>query len=182
MKLALFGGSFDPPHAGHVAIVRQALDTLPIDKLIVIPASKNPFKTVVKADGITRYTWLKKLFNEWQNVEISDYEVLQNRSVYTYETVCHFSEQAEDIFLIIGDDNLEKLTKWYRFEELNTMVHWVVATRLNVSIPSHMIRLDINQTISSTDFRNRFCSLGLNNPELELEILHYYKEPHERTN
>jgi nicotinate-nucleotide adenylyltransferase len=175
MKLALYGGSFDPPHAGHVAIVTKALNVLAVDKLVIVPASRNPFKPSVAASGAVRYRWLKEIFKPYEKVEISDFEILQKRSVYTIETVQHFAPLCDTLYLIIGADNLEKLYDWHRIEELNKMVQWVVAARSDIPIPENMIRLNIDVPISSTDFRSTFCPLGLE-PDIEKNIITYYKE------
>lgn len=180
MKLALYGGSFDPPHAGHVAVVEAALAALPIDRLIVVPASRNPFKPSVRASGAKRYVWLAKLFASHTNVEISDFELAQRRSVYTIETVLHYRPMCEALYLIIGADNLEKLREWHRFEELDALVTWVVATRGDIAIPEGMIRLEVNEPISSTDFRTHLAPLGLD-PAIEIEITTYYKDINEST-
>ncbi len=181
MKLALYGGSFDPPHAGHVRIVTEALKILSVDRLIIVPASLNPFKTTVRANGTVRYQWLKSIFADYQKVEISDFEIRQNRSIPTIETVEHYAVVYDEIYLIIGADNLEKLQQWHRFDELNRMVTWVVATRGEIPIPKNMISLKINEEISSTDFRTSFSSLGLE-PAIENEIITYYKELNESEN
>lgn len=175
MKLALYGGSFDPPHAGHVAVVTEALKHLDVDRLYIVPASRNPFKPSVRASGEVRYEWLKEIFEPYARVSISDFEITQNKSVYTIETVKHFYRADTSIYLIIGADNLEKLPSWHRFEELNSLVTWVVATRGDTPIPEHMIRLEVDVPISSSDFRTTFGSLGLN-PSIEHTILTYYKE------
>ncbi len=175
MKLALYGGSFDPPHAGHVAIVREALRVLPIDRLIVVPASRNPFKNSVVAEGKVRYEWLKEIFKSDDQVSVSDFEITHERSVYTIETVQHYAPQCDELFVIIGADNLEKLSTWHRFAELNALVRWVVATREGISIPDNMIRLEIDVPIRSTDFRSAFGSLGLES-NIESKIITYYKE------
>jgi nicotinate-nucleotide adenylyltransferase len=175
MKLALYGGSFDPPHAGHVAVVTEALKHLDVDRLIIIPASQNPLKSPIRADGGIRYEWLREIFKPYTRVSISDFEITQKRSVYTIETVNHFWQEDASIYLIIGADNLEKLASWHRYEELNSLVKWVVATRNDITIPKRMIRLNVDVPISSTDFRTTFGSLGLNS-ELEHQILTYYKE------
>ena len=175
MKLALYGGSFDPPHAGHVAVVNKALEVLSIDKLIIVPASRNPFKPYAAVEGTIRYGWLKEIFRLYEKVEISDFEIAQQRSVYTIETVKHYAASCDELYLIIGADNLEKLSSWHCFDELNTMVHWVVATREGRAIPQNMIRLNIDVPISSTDIRTSLSSLGLES-EIEKKILTYYKE------
>ncbi|MDD2838318.1 MAG: nicotinate (nicotinamide) nucleotide adenylyltransferase [Sulfuricurvum sp.] len=181
MKLALYGGSFDPPHIGHLRVVTEALAKLPIERLIIVPAFRNPFKPNVRADSSTRYRWLRSIFSSFEKVDISDFEITQKRSVYTIETVKHFLPMCDELYLIIGADNLEKLASWHRFDELNTLVRWVVATRGEIPIPANMIALNVDEKISSSDFRNSFSSLGLE-PSLENEILTYYKELYESTN
>jgi nicotinate-nucleotide adenylyltransferase len=181
MRLALFGGSFDPPHAGHIHIVNKALEVLDVDTLMIVPAYLNPFKSVSFASGQQRIAWLKEIFKSHKRVQISDFEVAQNTSVYTIETVKHFRPFAQKIYLIIGADNLEKLHLWHAYEELQTLVTFVIATRNGIDIPDTMIRLDIDTPISSTLFRDTYCPLGLEET-LEKEITHYYKEHHEPTN
>jgi len=181
MNLALYGGSFDPPHAGHVRVVECALQVLPVERIVIVPASRNPFKPSVRASGEQRYAWLKKIFSPYQRVEISDFEILQNRSVYTIETVRHFSSMCDKLYLIIGADNLEQLPQWHQYEELNSMVEWVVATRSDVPVPETMIRLDVNEPISSTDFRTKMAPLGLDST-IENEIITYYKGIYESKN
>lgn len=175
MKLALYGGSFDPPHAGHVAVVAEALKILPIDKLIIVPAARNPFKPSTLADGTQRYEWLKEIFAPFADVDISDFEVKQGRSVYTIETLKHYQPFYDEIYLIIGADNLEKLESWYQYDEMNTMVKWVVAARDNIPIPETMIRLSVTVPISSSDFRTSLSPLGLE-ATIEKKIITYYKE------
>ncbi|MCK9371732.1 MAG: nicotinate (nicotinamide) nucleotide adenylyltransferase [Sulfuricurvum sp.] len=181
MNIALYGGSFDPPHIGHVRVVEAALIKLPIDKLIIIPAYKNPFKLKVCASASKRLQWLKKLFKNMPKVEISDFEIRQNRSVYTIETVEHFRDAIETLYLIIGADNLEKLPQWHRFEELSSLVVWVVATRGESPIPDEMIRLDVDAPISSTDCRMLQRAPGLN-LMFDHEIITTYKEINESKN
>lgn len=175
MKLALYGGSFDPPHAGHVAVVQEALHALPIDRLVIVPAFCNPFKSSATVNGAVRCEWLKEIFKPYDKVAISDFEINQNRSVYTIETVKHYAAECDELFLIIGADNLEKLPTWHDFDRLSTMVHWVVAARDGIVIPKNMIRLTTDVPISSTDFRKSGASLGLE-PKIEQKIITYYKE------
>ena len=77
--IALFGGSFDPPHIGHEAIVKALIKFKDIDKIVVMPTFLNPFKSHFYAPAALRLEWLREIFREYKNVEISDYEVLQKR-------------------------------------------------------------------------------------------------------
>ncbi len=179
--LALYGGSFDPPHIGHVHVALKALDVLDIDRLIIVPNFRNPFKTSACADGAMRIEWLKKIFEPYERIEVSDFEVKMHRSVPTIETVEHFAPENEMLYLIIGADNLSSLSQWYNYEKLCQKVVFVVATRDNIAIPPGMLILEVNEERRSTHFRDRFTSLGLEET-LENDIITYYKEHNEPKN
>lgn len=164
-----------------MGVVTEALKTLPVDKLVIVPAERNPFKPSVRAEGEVRLRWLRNIFRGYSKVEISDFEIAQKRSVYTVETVRHFAPLCDELYLIIGADNLESLHQWHCFEELDASVRWVVASRDGIPIPEYMIELHVDVPVSSTDFRTRFAPLGLSS-EIENEIITYYKERNERKN
>lgn len=179
-KIALFGGSFDPPHNGHIAIVEKALEQLDVDRVIVVPTYLNPFKSGMHAPALQRLEWLRTIFATEPRVEVSDFEVAQERPVPTIETVQHYAGEAQTRYLIIGADNLASLETWYRFEELNRMVNWVVATRGTIEIPERYTRLDIRMPVSSTELRSLPDIDHLPNKVAE-EIELFYKENHART-
>ena len=87
MKIALFGGSFDPPHAGHAAAVKAILSSLKPDLLITMPSFLNPFKKSFSAPPQLRLRWCRALWSDTPGVEVSDYEISQNRSVSTIQSV-----------------------------------------------------------------------------------------------
>jgi len=155
MNIAIFGGSFDPPHLGHEEIVKEALKTLHIDKLFVVPTYLNPFKKEFFAHSELRLKWLKKIFT-CKDVEILDFEVNQKKAITSIETVEYLKTiyDLEKIYLIIGADNLINLHKWHRYEELSKLVEFVVASRDNQNIPENLIKLPINANISSSKLRS----------------------------
>ncbi|WP_297948623.1 ribosome silencing factor [uncultured Campylobacter sp.] len=87
MKIALFGGSFDPPHAGHDAAVRAILSSLKPDLLVIMPSFLNPFKKSFSAAPQLRLKWCRTLWGDAPHVEVSDYEISQNRPVPTIQSV-----------------------------------------------------------------------------------------------
>ncbi len=87
MKIALFGGSFDPPHAGHAAAVGAILSALKPDLLIIMPSFLNPFKKSFSAPPQLRLRWCRALWSDAPHVEVSDYEISQNRPVPTIQSV-----------------------------------------------------------------------------------------------
>ena len=87
MKIALFGGSFDPPHAGHDAAVRAILSSLKPDLLVIMPSFLNPFKKSFSAPPQLRLKWCRALWSDTPHVEVSDYEISQNVPVPTIQSV-----------------------------------------------------------------------------------------------
>lgn len=87
MKIALFGGSFDPPHAGHAAAVGAILSALKPDLLVIMPSFLNPFKKSFSAPPQLRLRWCRALWSGTPHVEVSDYEISQNYPVPTIQSV-----------------------------------------------------------------------------------------------
>lgn len=157
MRIAVFGGSFDPPHIAHEKIVREALTSLKIDKLFIVPTFLNPFKNSFHLTPQKRFDLLKKIFQDEEKVTVLDYEINQKRAVPSYETISYLKEKfnPKKIYLIIGSDNLNSLHKWYRYDELKSEVEFVLATRngfLNKNLDNIQI-LNIDIDISSTNLR-----------------------------
>ncbi len=157
--VAIFGGSFDPPHRGHQDIVNCAIKTLDIDKLVLLPAYLNPFKTTSLASASKRLEWTYMLFDDIDRVEIDDYEIKEARSVCTSESIKQLNQRYRVKYIIIGADNLKLLSNWYQFDILNQNLIWVIASRegyiLDTSNLREWIRLDIDTPISSTHIRDR---------------------------
>ena len=173
MKKAIFGGSFDPPHSGHLEIIQQTIISLNIDELIVVPAFLNPFKSKYKAPCELRLKWLKDMTVDMPLVKVSSFEIDQNRPVPSIETVKHFKDEDETYF-IIGADNLESLPSWKNFEALDKMVTWVVASRDNIKIPEGFVTLDVDQDISATQLRESIDAAYLDK-NVAKEIIDFYK-------
>lgn len=157
MNIAIFGGSFDPPHFGHDEVVKSALKNLNIDKLIIIPTFLNPFKSEFGAPPNLRLQWCRTL---WENLNpkiiVSDYETSQNRAVASIDSVSYFKNKfnASRIYLIIGADQLNSLHKWHRYDELKALVSFVVACRDDIKIDENLQKLDINVKISSSKIKS----------------------------
>jgi len=179
--IALFGGSFDPPHIGHEAIVKAISAFRDVDKIVVMPTFLNPFKKLSHAPSKLRLQWLKKIFSEFENVEVSSYEVQQNKKVPTIQTVLHLLRKYKKIYLIIGADNLSSLHKWERFEELKKLVTIVVAPREGIKIDSKFLTLDVDIDISSSSLRENI-DINLLPKKCATEIEKFYKEHNAKQN
>ncbi|STO97853.1 nicotinate-nicotinamide nucleotide adenylyltransferase [Helicobacter canis] len=125
--VVLFGGSFDPPHLGHLEIIKK-LDSS-YKRVIIIPAFCNPFKHKPTAPIHTRIAWLRELCAGLKRVEISDFEARANRVVYAIEYVRHYAGKYGGIGLALGSDALESLPSWREASEIVRLARIVPIVR-----------------------------------------------------
>lgn len=179
--IALYGGSFDPPHLAHEAIVKTLRELDFIDSVVVMPTFLNPFKETFTAPAELRLQWLKDIFSLFKDVEVSSYEVDLQRKVPTLETIKHLRESYDKIYLVLGADNLASLHQWYKFDELKKLLTFIVVTRDGIEIPKDFIRLNIDEKISSSNLRENFDSKKI--PiKARNKITQYYKEHNAKKN
>ncbi|HEY8890367.1 MAG TPA: nicotinate-nucleotide adenylyltransferase [Clostridium sp.] len=115
MKKAIFGGTFDPIHIGHVHIAYEALYNLHLDKILFMPAGNPPNKLNEKiTNSQIRYDLVKKAIECESDFEISDYEIKKKENSYTYETIELFSksQRKTEWYFLIGVDSLMDLNNW----------------------------------------------------------------------
>ncbi|WGI36258.1 nicotinate-nucleotide adenylyltransferase [Mesomycoplasma lagogenitalium] len=130
MKIGIFGGSFDPIHKAHIKIAKMAIEKLNLDKLFFVPAFKSPFKQKqVYAPWEDRVKMIEMVKPE--KSEISLFEIKRKGVSYTIDTVNHFKKQFpnQELFLIIGSDNVPKLHKWKEIETIAQSTKIVVFKR-----------------------------------------------------
>jgi len=182
--IAIFGGSFDPPHKGHQLVVEKAIENLHIDKLLVVPAYLNPFKASTLADAHMRLSWCHTLFDSMDLVEVADYEIKEGKSTVTSQTVKHFNQAYDVKYLIIGSDNLSTLTKWHAFEWLNETITWVIATRGNHHLDTEGLKkwelLPMEALISSTQIREE-KDLQFIDTKIKKSVKHILEGQHHMT-
>ncbi len=156
-KIAVFGGSFDPPHLGHLKIIQTAFDFLEIENLFVVPTFLNPFKSYSLFSANKRLEWLEILTQDLPlPITLLDYEIRQNKPTPTFETINFISQtyNPQKIYLLIGADNLKSLSKWYCYENLKNKVEFVIIPRLDYQIDSSFKVLPMQPIhISSTHIR-----------------------------
>jgi len=173
-SVAILGGSFDPPHIGHLEIIKKALSTLPIEKLIIVPAFISPFKKGHFAPPELRLKWLKKITKFDHRIEVSDFELKKAKTSYTIDTINHFASLYDTIYFCLGADNLKSLHKWHQFDKLNKKVKWVVASRGNTVIADKFIKLDVDAPISSSKLREEIDPKQIPE-EIRDEVVNFYK-------
>ncbi len=159
MQIAIFGGSFDPPHIGHQTIAKKILKKLDVDLLIVVPAYLNPLKVKSFLDAKTRFKLLKKLFKNQSLIKVSKYEIKQERPVYSIETIEYIIKKYKPtkLYLVIGADNYKHFNLWNEHEKIKSLVELVVVSRDGYKHQKDGVkRLKVDIKISSTQLRNTF--------------------------
>jgi len=132
VKKAIFGGTFDPIHIGHIHIAYEALYNLHLDKILFMPAGNPPNKINRKiTDARVRYDLVEKAIEYESHFEISDYEINKKGNSYTYETLKLFSESQSNIewYFLIGGDSLMDLNNWNNVDTILDNCKLVVYNR-----------------------------------------------------
>ena len=132
-RIALYGGTFDPVHAGHLEIARRVSKLFEIEKVIFIPAQMAPHKIGRPVTGpIHRYAMLALATQDDPRLLISTFELDDPDRRYTVNTVEHFQRELNDsteLFFIMGSDSWSEITTWREWERLLTITNHIVVTR-----------------------------------------------------
>jgi nicotinate-nucleotide adenylyltransferase len=160
-KIGIYGGTFDPVHQAHLILARYALETLELDKVIFVPAAISPLrKAAPVASGELRLAMLWAAIKGEPKFAVDDCELRRPPPSYTIETVERLRQRDSHaaIYCLIGEDNVDRLTKWHRFAKLKKMVHFIVLDRTGQpsSYPYPVIHRKID--ISATEIRKRVAS------------------------
>lgn len=114
-RIGIFGGSFNPPHIGHIQAAQMAVQALKLDRLLMIPVHTAPHKEVQDApDAAHRLAMLRIALAGAASIEISDLEISRGGTSYTYETVETLRTMYPDaeFFLLMGSDMFQSLQTW----------------------------------------------------------------------
>ena len=132
MRIAIFGGSFDPVHNEHIRVAENAIKTLALDRLIIMPANIPPHKKTERLSyGKARLDMCKLAFSHLSCVEISDYELNKGGTSYTFETCRYYRETYPDaqLFWLVGTDMLRDFPTWKNPKEILENVTLAVCAR-----------------------------------------------------
>lgn len=128
-KIGIFGGTFNPPHVGHLIVAQYALELLQLDLLYIVPAYRPPHRSNDIAPFELRFEWCVKTF-ELKNVVVSDYERTRNDISYSLYTVQHFAERHHTTpYFIVGEDALGYIETWHRYKDLLNSCYLAVYPR-----------------------------------------------------
>jgi len=131
-KIGIFGGTFNPPHAGHLIVAESVCEQLKLDKLFFVPSYISPHKKRGEDKlAVHRARMVRLVIRSNPRFDFSDVEVKRKGMSFTYETVEAFYRNYPGckLFLIIGADNFSEFYKWKNPERILDLASLVVMNR-----------------------------------------------------
>ncbi|HOJ37568.1 MAG TPA: nicotinate (nicotinamide) nucleotide adenylyltransferase [Ignavibacteriales bacterium] len=167
MNIALFGGSFNPIHIGHLITANFVREEYQLKKIIFVPCFINPHKKTNYQfeDANHRLNMIKLSIKDNPYFEVNNYEISKSDISFSIDTIKYFYNlYQEKIYFIIGYDNYLTLNKWKDINDFSKYCEMIVLTRNNSSFDTNYKPTDDliihfpntpNIEISSTDIRKR---------------------------
>ena len=128
-KIGILGGTFDPPHKGHLSISKEAVKKLDLKKVIWAITKKNPFKKKSISSLKERVDYCKKIIKKINFIEIKFYEnkLKSNRTIDLINYL--FKEKKNEIYFLMGADNLISFHKWHQWKTISQKCKIIVFDR-----------------------------------------------------
>lgn len=190
MKIALFGGTFDPPHNGHLAVCTLTRELFSPDRMI-LSVSKNPLKEATSAPDHHQLEMTRRFCEELNltgNIfEVSDWELRREGPSYTVDTLIYLQTQFPNarLLLCIGEDNYRIFTKWKSYEKILEMAELVVFARPHKENgmngipglePSRLHWAELDLPLSSTELRQEIASGSVRWTRMPGRVARYIQE------
>ncbi len=167
-RIALYGGSFNPIHHGHLIVARCVAEALRLDRVIFLPSANPPHKDSSSLlDASRRADMVKLAIDGEAGFEFSDHDLANEGPSYTVETVAHFVGALSgdvDLHWIIGADSLAELASWHRVSDLADTCCLVTAARPGWDATA----LDALQSALSADQIERLRNRVLQTPRIDI--------------
>lgn len=144
-RLGILGGTFDPPHLGHLILGEYAVDALGLAELVYMPAADPPHKQgQVRLNATHRVAMLERALRDNDRFSISRLDLDRPGPHYTLDTVrlLHAQQPETEIYFVMGGDSLRDLPKWHRPQDLMQLCQFVVMRR-----PSDGARPDMHEAV-----------------------------------
>lgn len=168
-KVGILGGTFSPPHIGHLIMAEQVKDQLDLDKIFFMPTAEPPHSSATKKtiSSDKRVQMLELATMDNSDFEIERFEVENGGKNYTYDTMTALIElyPTVDFYFIVGGDMIVDMPTWYKIDELIQLVQFVGVNRPGYTVETEypIIMVDIPSTdISSSTIRKKVaqnCSI-----------------------
>jgi nicotinate-nucleotide adenylyltransferase len=141
VRIGILGGTFDPPHIGHILAASDAYEALQLDRVVFVPAAQQPFKAhlpngpsdsaPLRASAPDRLEMVRLAIAQDQRFDVSAIEIERGGLSYTVETLSELAERSPDDkrFLLLGADVLALFAKWRQPERILQLATLAVFTR-----------------------------------------------------
>jgi nicotinate-nucleotide adenylyltransferase len=165
MRIGIYGGTFNPPHIGHISAAKAFLDSSELDKLLIIPTFTPPHKEYKsKVDPDKRLRMCALAFGFDGRIEISDMEIKRGGKSYTYLTLEELYNGEDELFFLVGTDMLLSLDSWVKPDRIFELSSIVYVRRETDSNITELIER------KADEYRNKFGAriIGIDNSVIEI--------------
>ena len=150
-KIGILGGTFDPPHKGHLYISKVVIKKIKLNKLIWILTKKNPLKKKPHLNIKTRMSLAKKLVKKEKKIFIKYLEnKIKSNSIFDLLNYLKRKKPKHELYFLIGADSLVKFNKWKNWKKIPKLAKIVVFPRQNYSMNS--LNYDVARNIDKKDW------------------------------
>ncbi|WP_203333070.1 nicotinate-nucleotide adenylyltransferase [Planococcus beigongshangi] len=162
-RVGILGGTFNPPHMGHLIMANEAYHSLGLDEVRFMPNAIAPHKEVHGADAAQRLKMTQLAIEDYPQFRIEDFEIRSGGVSYTFNTISELiaKEKDKEFYFIIGGDTVAELNTWHRIEELAAMIQFVGIGRPGYDAATDFPVMMIDSPemhISSTMLRERVAA------------------------
>jgi nicotinate-nucleotide adenylyltransferase len=148
MRIGVYGGSFDPPHRGHLALAKSAIAGLELDELLVIPAARNPLKSGVYASAKQRLEMVRLMAAGEAKMAVSDIEIQRDGPSYSFETLMELSyARPAEYWFIVGTDALKGIREWKNPEKL--IRYCRIGAALRPGFPKEIVLAHVSEDVQA---------------------------------
>ena len=149
--IGIFGGTFDPVHYGHSLTIAELLNTIPFEKILVIPNALPPHKENSQASFSHRYKMTSLAFRDIKKTVVDNRENLRTGPSHAIETVKLIiaEERKAKVIFIVGSDSFDGIHSWYKWKELINLVDFLILKRPDMPLSKNK---NVQDLISHTKF------------------------------
>jgi nicotinate-nucleotide adenylyltransferase len=162
-RIAIYGGTFDPVHAGHLEVASRITEFFAIDEFLFVPARTAPHKLDREVSSpLHRYAMLALATQTDPRLLISTFELDEPGRQYTVDTLAHFRARYEtsvDLFFVMGADSWSEIVSWREWERLMTLANLIVVTRPGIEVSAANVGDAIAERV--VDLRERASRMEL---------------------
>ncbi len=152
-RVLLFGGSFDPPHLGHVEVPQAAMEFLSFDHVLYMPAFQSPLKGETNVDSHHRLAMLNLALADCPWASVSTLELDRGGTSYTIDTINALLGDYDELRLLIGADQWAQFQKWHHWEEVVKLANPAIMPREGFPVEDARLLHIASLTNTSTEVR-----------------------------